>query len=132
MYISTEIKDLSNGLHTSVVEFEYKKKDGTIRNAKGTLLKERLPNVQKEEIKFEKETIDLLLKLKNISFEEYTKSNGIILVKTETINTKEYYVFNLVSKRKENNDMITYFDIEKNEFRSFSKENFLGIISIEN
>lgn len=132
MYISTEIKDLSNGLHTSVVEFEYKKKDGTIRNAKGTLLKERLPNVQKEEIKFEKETIDLLLKLKNISFEEYTKSNGIILVRTETINTKEYYVFNLVSKRKENNDMITYFDIEKNEFRSFSKENFLGIISIEN
>ena len=132
MYISTEIKDLSNGLHTSVVEFEYKKKDGTIRKAKGTLLKEKLPNVQKEEIKFEKETIDLLLKLKNISFEEYTKSNGIILVKTETINTKEYYVFNLVSKRKENNDMITYFDIEKNEFRSFSKENFLGIISIEN
>lgn len=132
MYISTEIKDLSNGLHTSVVEFEYKKKDGTIRNAKGTLLKERLPNVQKEEIKFEKETIDLLLKLKNISFEEYTKSNGMILVRAETINTKEYYVFNLVSKRKENNDMITYFDIEKNEFRSFSKENFLGIISIEN
>lgn len=132
MYISTEIKDLSNGLHTSFVEFEYKKKDGTIRKAKGTLLKEKLPNVQKEEIKFEKETIDLLLKLKNISFEEYTKSNGIILVKTETINTKEYYVFNLVSKRKENNDMITYFDIEKNEFRSFSKENFLGIISIEN
>lgn len=132
MYISTEIKDLSNGLHTSVVEFEYKKKDGTIRKAKGTLLKEKLPNVQKEEIKFEKETIDLLLKLKNISFEEYTKSNGIILVRTETINTKEYYVFNLVSKRKENNDMITYFDIEKNEFRSFSKENFLGIISIEN
>lgn len=132
MYISTEIKDLSNGLHTSVVEFEYKKKDGTIRKAKGTLLKEKLPNVQKEEIKFEKETIDLLLKLKNISFEEYTKSNGMILVRTETINTKEYYVFNLVSKRKENNDMITYFDIEKNEFRSFSKENFLGIISIEN
>lgn len=132
MYISTEINDLSNGLHTSVVEFEYKKKDGTIRKAKGTLLKEKLPNVQKEEIKFEKETIDLLLKLKNISFEEYTKSNGMILVRAETINTKEYYVFNLVSKRKENNDMITYFDIEKNEFRSFSKENFLGIISIEN
>lgn len=132
MYISTEINNLSSSLHTSVVEFEYKKKDGTIRKAKGTLLKERFPNVQKEEIKFEKETIDLLLKLKNISFEEYIKSNGIILVRTETINTKEFYVFNLVSKKKENNDMITYFDIEKNEFRSFSKENFLGIISIEN
>lgn len=130
-YISTKINDLSNSLHTSVVEFEYKKKDGTTRNAKGTLLKEKIPNVQKEEIKFEKETIDLLLKLKHISFEEYTESNGIILIRTETINNKDYYVFNLVSKKKENKDMITYFDIEKNEFRSFSKENFLGILSIK-
>ena len=40
---TTSLDEFSNMLHDGIVEFEFIKKDGTVRSAKGTLLQEYLP-----------------------------------------------------------------------------------------
>ena len=64
-------------MKTRVVEFYFIKKDGTMRQAFGTLQD------------------DIILPL-----------------------------INGTSNRTPNNDLVTYYDTEKNQFRSFKKENF--------
>ena len=76
---TTELKEFNEMLHNGIVEFQFIKKDGTLRQAKGTLLKEYLPEPK-----------------------EGTKS------------------------RKSSDNVVVYFDLDKNEFRSFVKESFVG------
>ena len=114
------IEELINKLYTGVVEFEYKKKDGSIRKTIGTLCEKLLP--EKEEIKFDIQTINVLLKIKNISLNEYIESNGLELIKKE--NDKYVFIFKKNEKRKQDN-IITYYDLENNSFRSFIKENLI-------
>lgn len=119
-YRCTSVETLSEKLKDGIVEFEYKKKDGSIRKAKGTLKKEFLP--EEEIISFPVDAIDVLMKEKNIqSLEEYAKPNGLKYIEKRD----SFYTFKFT---KENENTISYFDLEKKEFRSFIKENFLGIL----
>jgi len=119
------VNELMNRLHNGIVEFEYKKKDGSIRKAKGTLYPEFLPEKENEEIKFDVQAIDTLLEIKNISFEEYMETNNLELLKKE--NEKYVFILNRKKKEKQENTVI-YYDFENNSFRSFIKENFIRII----
>jgi hypothetical protein len=40
---TTSVEELNKMLHEGIVEFEFIKKDGSVRQAKGTLLSEHLP-----------------------------------------------------------------------------------------
>lgn len=120
-----DIEKLINRLHNGIVEFEYKKKDGSTRNARGTLYPEFLPKKENEEIKFNVRAIDALLEAKGISFEEYTESNNLDFLKKEN----EKYVFTFKRKKKEKQEnKIIYYDLESSSFRSFIKENLIRII----
>lgn len=129
-YKSTDINFLQEEMKNRIVTFEYKKKDGSIRTAKGTMNEDELPERLPEKISLEKDVIDELMKAKNIqSLDDYAKENGLKYWGTETDEFKSYYVFNPIkTERKVNENQILYYDIEKDAFRSFLKDNFLGII----
>lgn len=78
---TTNLAEFSNMLHEGIVNFEFVKKDGTVRSAKGTLLQEYLPTPNSD-------------------------SDS--------------------TPRKKNENVMVYFDMEKNSFRSFVKESFVG------
>lgn len=79
---TTSLDEFSNMLKEGIVEFEFIKKDGTVRNAKGTLDPTHLPPAK--------------------------------LVDGDSVT------------RKKNESIFVYYDLEKNSFRSFVKESFLG------
>ena len=78
---TTSLEEFSKMLHEGIVDFEFIKKDGSIRQAKGTLLAEYLPAPKAD-------------------------SDG--------------------TTRKQNENVLVYFDMEKKAFRSFVKESFVG------
>ena len=78
---TTNLQEFNEMLHNGIVNFEFVKKDGTIRQAKGTLVAEHLPT---------------------------PKANSD------------------APARKTNENVLVYFDMEKQSFRSFVKESFLG------
>ena len=78
---TTSLEEFKEMLKNGIVDFEFTKKDGTIRSAKGTLLENYLP-----------------------------------AQKADSDSTS----------RKKNDNVVVYFDVEKNAFRSFVKEGFLG------
>ena len=80
---TTSLDEFSNLLKEGIVEFEFIKKDGTVRSAKGTLEPSLLPP---------------------------PKPAGD----------------SEVAPRKKNDNVFVYYDLEKNSFRSFVKESFLG------
>jgi hypothetical protein len=71
-------KELQHMLHNEEVVFEFRKKDGSIRQAKGTLIESYLP-----------------------------ASNG-------------------KSGKQSSDNVVVYWDLDKQGFRSFVKENFVG------
>lgn len=79
--LSTDLAKLRLKMKDGVVEFEYLKKDGSVRTARGTLSKQIIPDY------------------------DASKYNR----------TRNYTVF-------------PYYDVDKGEWRSFVRENFLGII----
>jgi len=80
--IAHKVMDLKNSLRANhITEFLFKKKDGSVRYAKGTLV--------------------------DVITDHYVKGT---------------------SKAKPRYDVIKYFDLEKNTFRSFKAENFLTIV----
>jgi hypothetical protein len=81
---TTSLDEFSNLLKEGIVEFEFIKKDGTVRSAKGTLEPSLLPP---------------------------PKPEGDSEV---------------AAPRKKNESVFVYYDLEKNAFRSFVKESFLG------
>ena len=76
---TTNVEDLKAMLQNGIVNFEFIKKDGTTRQAKGTLLTEYLPA---------------------------PKTDG--------------------TSRKPSDNVLVYFDLDKNAFRSLVKESFVG------
>jgi hypothetical protein len=76
---TTSVEELKDMLHKGIVSFEFIKKDGSVRQAKGTLLAEHLPAPKPDS-----------------------------------------------KPRKVNDNVLVYFDLEKNEFRSFVKTSFVG------
>lgn len=78
---TTDLTEFNKMLHEGVVDFEFVKKDGSVRQAKGTLLAEHLPAPKAD-------------------------SDG--------------------TSRKTSENVMVYFDMEKQAFRSFVKESFVG------
>ena len=76
---TTNVEELKEMLKNEIVNFSFTKKDGTIRQAKGTLIAELLP-----------------------------------APKTDS------------KPHKKNENIVVFFDLEKNEFRSLRKETFIG------
>ena len=78
---TTDLTEFDKMLREGVVDFEFVKKDGSVRQAKGTLLAEHLP-----------------------------------APKADSDSTP----------RKQNENVMVYFDMDKKSFRSFVKESFIG------
>jgi hypothetical protein len=79
---TTDLKEFQDLLHKEVVEFEFYKKDGSVRQAKGTLLPSYLPPVTGGS----------------------TGGGG----------------------RKGGDNTCVYYDLDKNNFRCFIKDLFIG------
>lgn len=121
-------EELQKLLKEGVVTFEFKKKDGSIRTAKGTLNENYIPKVEVENICLHKKEIDILIKEKYKDLQDYMDANKIELVSISEDN--EDYIFKLKKRKvKKNENLIFYYDLEKESFRSFNKENFIRIIS---
>lgn len=126
-YKSTSVDYLLESLKDRIVVFEYTKKDGSVRTAKGTLNSEYLPEPIPDIIKFDIPVIDALMSAKNIpSLNEYAKENGLSFVDVDVDNCK--YIFSPIKKKVNKENLISYYDIEKDSFRSFIKDNYLGIL----
>lgn len=78
---TTDLQEFSEMLRNGIVDFEFVKKDGTVRQAKGTLVAEHLPA---------------------------SKADSD------------------APARKTNENVLVYFDMEKQSFRSFVKSSFVG------
>ena len=79
---TTDLQEFNEMLHNGIVEFEFVKKDGTVRQAKGTLVAEHLPAPKADS--------------------------------------------DAKPARKQNDNVLVYFDMEKQSFRSFVKSSFVG------
>ena len=79
---TTSLEEFSKMLREGIVDFQFTKKDGTLRNAKGTLLAEYLPPQNADS--------------------------------------------DAKPARKQNENVLVYFDMEKGSFRSFVKSSFVG------
>lgn len=131
-YINTDLKNLKDLLKESVVVFEYKKKDGSIRKSRGTWNKEiveKLLPPKEPEIKLEKKVVDLIIKehdYKDIS--EYSFENNVVFEYED----EDYYYFNPKKRTRVSPEGQTiYFDLDKMSTRSFINDNYLGVIEIE-
>ena len=78
---TTDLQEFNKMLHEGIVDFQFTKKDGTLRNAKGTLVAEHLPAPKADSD---------------------------------------------APARKTNENVLVYFDVEKQSFRSFVKSSFVG------
>jgi hypothetical protein len=97
--------------------------------AKGTMNEELLPEKIPNRVSFDVEVINELMKAKDIpTLEDYARENGLRVFGTIEIEGRQKYVFVPIKAKKVNEDLFTYYDMEKDAFRSFKKENFKGII----
>lgn len=127
-YKSTSVEILNEELKKGVVVFEYTKKDGTVRTAKGTLNDDLLPEKLPNRITFDTEAIDALMYAKNINtLEEYAKANGLEYLGVVGTLPNLQYEFKKANK-PHNENQVSYYDVERDSFRSFVKDNFLGIV----
>lgn len=125
-----DINELKELMKEHIVVFEYDKKDGTRRVAKGTLCEKYLPEKEPDEFELDKTGVDSLVETKYNSFEEYLENNKIEHIGESEDGTK--YLFRHKKKeRKRNENLVSYYDLEKDEFRSFDKDNFRGIVSVD-
>ena len=79
---TTDLQEFNEMLHNGIVEFEFIKKDGSVRQAKGTLVAEHLPAPKASDSD--------------------------------------------AQARKTNENVLVYFDMDKQSFRSFVKSSFVG------
>lgn len=127
-YKSTSVEVLNEELKKGVVTFEYTKKDGSVRTAKGTLNDELLPEKIPDRVTFDTDVIDALMYAKGINtLEEYAKANGLEYMGVVGTLPKFQYVFKKAEK-SHNENQVSYYDVDKDTFRSFVKDNFLGIV----
>lgn len=124
------IEEFKEALKNGVVVFEYTKKDGTKRIAKGTLNENLLPELEPEQFELEKDGVDALISVKYSSMEEYTEKNSVELI-GESEDGKKYIFRHKKKERAKNESVITYYDLEKDEFRSFKKDRFIGIVQVD-
>lgn len=122
---------LKEKLNDSIVVFDYKKKDGTIRTARGTVSKKIINEYQEPgEIKLQKKFVDIIIKEhKYNDVFEYASENDCVFIDSDDT----YYYFNIKKRYREPNpNQTVYFDLDKMCTRSFVNENYIGIIKVEN
>ena len=124
------VEELKTALKNGVVIFEYEKKDGTKRVAKGTLNENFLPEMEPAEFELGKEGVDKIVESTYTDFDEYMEKNKIELV-GESEDGLNYIFKHKKKTRKPNENIVSYYDLEKEEFRSFNKDHFIGVISAE-
>ena len=75
---TTSVEELNKMLHEGIVEFEFIKQDGSVRQAKGTLLTEHLP-APKADATPRKKNDDVLVyfDLDKKSFRSFVKANFV-------------------------------------------------------
>ncbi|MCM1217725.1 MAG: SH3 beta-barrel fold-containing protein [Lachnospiraceae bacterium] len=133
-YINTSTSFLKEELKEHVITFEYKKKNGDIRTAKGTLCQSIIDElIQPQEIEFiklEKKYVDIIIKEHDYEdLIQYALENDVDCCGEED----GYYLFLPKPRKKiKNMNNISYFDVDKKEWRSFLSENYFGLITIEN
>ena len=131
--IKIDVTDFKNYLDSHIITFQYTKKDGTIREAKGTrnskYISDTCPfDLERDSIKLEKEPIDKLVELRYEDVNDYAMSNDMSLIYLDD----EYYYFVLLKREKKfNPDVINYFDIDKKDWRSFRIDSYIGVIMME-
>lgn len=132
--IKINVTDFKNYLDSHIITFQYTKKDGTIREAKGTrnskYISDMCPfDLERDSIKFEKEPIDKLVELRYEDVNDYAMSNGLSLLIVPK-DDKHYYFIPLKREKKYSSDVINYFDIDKKDYRSFRIDNYIGVIDM--
>ena len=119
-------------LENNIITFQYKKKDGSIREAKGTKNSNYIASLcpfdlERDSIRFEKEPIDKLVELRYEDVNDYATSNGLSLIYPDD---KYYYFIPQKREKKYSPDVINYFDIDKKDYRSFRIDNYIGVIDM--
>lgn len=108
-------------LQISICVFEYKKSNGEIRRAIGTLCKDLIPP--------QKSIYDRAISLiKSISeskdiLSDYSKVNVFVLA-----NKFLQEIEDSQSSKKQNDNVQVYYDFEASQFRCFTKTNFIKTI----
>lgn len=103
------VEEMVEKLKTGIVNFEFEKLDGTVRSAVGTLVPEMLPDRLKE---VKNELVELAR-----STEEMTPYGLVSAVynlgkKIRSIEEKQ-------NEGKEKEGVVSYYDLQKQAFRSF-------------
>ena len=124
------LEELINSLKEGVVVFEYVKKDGSTRVARGTLNEKFLPEKEPDEFELDKEGVDTLVGVKYKDMDEYMSLNKIELI-GESEDGKNYKFKHKHRKVQKNENLLSYYDLEKEEFRSFDKSNFKKVLMVE-
>ena len=140
-YIDTKLYTFKDRLQDSIVIFEYKKTNGQIRKAKGTfvdtVINKVLPELTEDDvrnnpnlIKLEKKVVDIVIKEHEYEdILEYAFENNVTSICFG--DDDEYYYFLPIRKKhKLSDEQVLYFDLDKKDYRSFKKDNFLGILDI--
>lgn len=126
-----DIEYLKSILPDNIVTFKYQKKNGNVRIAMGTLnqnvIESHLKNNDTLTIPFD--IMDILISEHGYKdVHEYAEHNEVNLIDMDDKN----YIFRHVKRPKSpSTNTITYFDLEKNEMRSFINENYLGTINVK-
>ena len=75
---TTSVEELNKMLHEGIVEFEFIKKDGSVRQAKGTLLSEHLPEQKADATPRKKnDNVQVYFDLDKKSFRSFVKASFV-------------------------------------------------------
>lgn len=76
---TTSVEDLKQMLHEGIVNFEFIKKDGSVRSAKGTLLAEHLPEkkVDSDSTRKHSENVVVYFDLEKKAFRSFAKESFV-------------------------------------------------------
>jgi len=129
---ATSLEEFQKKLETGVVLFCYRRVDGSLRKAIGTICSKILPDVKLNNRADAFECIEKVLsEMDSLSEGVGIKENLYkdTIDKLEGIVAKVNYDDEVKEKqRNKNTDLITYFDLEAFAWRSFNKNNLLLII----
>lgn len=99
------VDNLKTALKEGIVIFEYEKKDGTKRLAKGTLNENIIPEKEPDEFELEKDGVDKNVEKNYENIEEYLKKNKIEII-GESEDGKRYMFKRVRTHRVKNDSLV--------------------------